>query len=263
MFFGMPNTVLFLLLVVVVGGTVGVGVAVGRMLRSRETQERESVGVVQGALLGLVGLLLAFGLSMAVGRYDTRRAIVVQEANSIGTTFLRAQLLAEPQRSDSMDVLRRYTDLAIDLADQVPDSGSFDATAVEMEALQQELWRLAGEAVAGDPTGSAPRLYVETLNDTIDRHTDRVASLRNRVPGTVMVIEVVGSAVALGVLALYLSLLGRGLTTSLLAAAFVVLILFVSFDLDRPQRGFITVPFTVLEDARAAMDLPPAATPAP
>jgi hypothetical protein len=68
-------------------------------------------------------------------------------------------------------------------------------------------------------------------------------------------------AVALGVLALYLTLLGRGSPPSLSAAAFVVLILFVSYDLDRPQRGLITVPFKVLVDARAAMDLPPAATP--
>jgi hypothetical protein len=263
MFYGMPNAVLFFLIVLVVGGSVALGVTVGRVLRTRETEQRESVGVVQGALLGLVGLLLAFGLSMAVGRYDARRAVVVQEANSIGTTYLRAQLLPEPTRTESMAVLRDYADLAIELADQVPDGEAFDGTALAMEALQQDLWRLAGEAVTIDPTGTAPRLYVETLNDTIDRHTDRVASLRNRVPGTVMMIEVIGSAVALGVLALYLSLLGRGLTTSLLAAVFVVLILFVSFDLDRPQRGFITVPFRVLEEARAVMDLPPAVDPAP
>jgi hypothetical protein len=261
MFFGMPNSVVLLLLVLVVGGFVGLGIAVGRGLRTEETDGRESVGAVQGALLGLVGLLLAFGLSMAVARYDARRALVVQEANSIGTTYLRAQLLAEPVRSESMAVLREYTDAAIELADDVPDSDEFVTGAAAMESQQQVLWGLAGDAIAADPVGSAPRLYVETLNDTIDRHTDRVASLRNRVPGTVMVVEVVGSAVALGVLALYLTMLGRGVKTSLLASMFVVLILFVSIDLDRPQRGFITVPYAVLEDARAVMDLPPAATP--
>lgn len=94
-----------------------------------------------------------------------------------------------------------------------------------------------------------------------DAYTDRLASLRNRVPGTVMMIEVLGSAVALGVLALYLTMLGRGLTTSLLAAGVVVLILFVSFDLDRPQRGLINVPFQVLVDTRATMDGEPAYAP--
>ena len=74
---------------------------------------RESVGVVQGTLLGLVGLLLAFGLTMAVGRYEARRGLVVQEANDIGTTYLRAQLLAEPARTTSLDApqaLRRCSD---------------------------------------------------------------------------------------------------------------------------------------------------------
>jgi hypothetical protein len=60
-------------------------------------------------------------------------------------------------------------------------------------------------------------------------------------------------------LALYLALLGRGLITSLAAAAVVVLIVFISFDLDRPQRGFITVPSAPLIDLRASMQLRPAA----
>jgi hypothetical protein len=93
----------------------------------------------------------------------------------------------------------------------------------------------------------------------IDTHTDRAASLKNRVPSTVMVLQLVGSAVALGVLSLYLALLGRGLTTALVSAAFVFLILYISFDLDRPHRGFITVPFSALEHARASMERPPAA----
>ena len=76
----------------------------------------------------------------------------------------------------------------------------------------------------------------------IDTHTNRVTSLRNRVPSTVLLLQVVGSAVAVGVLSLYLALLGRGLITSLAAAAVVILILFISFDLDRPHRGLITVP---------------------
>ena len=76
-----------------------------------------------------------------------------------------------------------------------------------------------------------------------------------------MALQVAGSAIAVAVLAAYLALLGRSVITSLLAATVVVVILFVSFDLDRPQRGFITVPFTALVEAREAMDAPPAAGP--
>ena len=77
---------------------------------------------MQAALLGFMGLVLAFGLSLAVGRYETRRAAVVDEGNAIGTTYLRAQTIAEPQRSDSLTLLRRFTDTSIDISETVPGS---------------------------------------------------------------------------------------------------------------------------------------------
>jgi len=258
MYFWMSTPLLAVVLVVIVGGTAAVGLLVGRRIRSRAETNREPVGVAQGALLGLVGLLLAFGLTMAVGRYETRRGLVVEEANAIGTTHLRAQLLTEPARSTSLTLLEQYADAAIELARHVPDDEQFRAADQHMAALQRDLWAAAGDALQADPVGTAPRLYVETLNDMIDRHSDRDASLRNRVPTSVMVLEVVGSAAALGVLALYLALLGRGVATSLLAVVVVILILFVSFDLDRPARGFITVPDMPLVEVRESMDLPPA-----
>ena len=108
--------------------------------------------------------------------------------------------------------------------------------------------------------GTAPRVYIETLNAMIDTDNDRVSSLRNRVPETIVLLQVVGRSIALGTFALYLALLGRSEVTSISAAAFVSLILLISFDLDRPQRGLITVPFTALVDVRASMEMPPAVT---
>ena len=90
------------------------------------------------------------------------------------------------------------------------------------------------------PTASAPRLYVETLNEMIDMQTVRVAGLNNRVPCAVLWLEVVGAAVALGLLAFYLALLGRGRVHGpACSAALVGLLLLVTFDLDRPTRGLI------------------------
>jgi len=258
-FFTLASWQVALLLVLIVGGATALGLAAGRRLHGRVHESRESVGVVQGTLLGFLGLLLAFGMTMAVGRYDNRRALVVQESNDIGTTYLRAQLLAEPMRTESLDLLRTYTDLAIVLVDQVPDSRTFDEALASMGEVQQQLWAAGGEAVAEDPVGTAPRLYVEALNPMIDSNGERTASVRNRVPTTVMVLEVAGSAIALGVLAFYLALLGRGGYTAIVAAAVVVLILFISYDLDRPHRGLIKVPDGPLVATRAMMELPPAA----
>ena len=102
---------------------------------------------------------------------------------------------------------------------------------------------------------------METLNELIDMQTVRVAALNNRVPGAVLALEVVFAAAALGLLAFYLALLGRGVLPVLLAAGLIGCLLLVTFDLDRPTRGLIDVPSTPLTSLRASMDLSPAAAP--
>jgi hypothetical protein len=143
----------------------------------------------------------------------------------------------------------------------VPGSASMRRTTAAQGVVQRRLWRLAGQALNSAPVASAPRLYVDSLNAMIDQQTVRVAALNNRVPGAVLTLEVLGAAIALGLLGLFLSVLGRGLVPMLLAAALVTMLLLVTFDLDRPTRGVITIPSTPLEALRASMALPPAARP--
>jgi len=243
----------------IVLGATGLGLLLGTYLRHRSETLREPFAALQAALLGVVGLILAFGLALAVGRYESRRAAVVDDANAIGTTYLRAQTLAEPVRTRSLDLLARYTDTSIRLSENVPSSAAADEAVADGQQLQRELWALAGQALDGAPTASAPRLYVESLNEMIDMQTVRVAALNNRVPGAVLALEVVGAAVALGLLAFYLAIVGRGVVTVVLAAALVTMLLLVTFDLDRPTRGVIRVPDTPLTNLRASMELPPTA----
>jgi len=259
-FFQLNSLELAALIFAVTLTATAIGHVAGRALRGRADGLQEPLAVLQTALLGLVGLILAFGLALAVGRYETRRATVVAEANAIGTTFLRAQMLSEPERSRSLERLIDYTDTSIRLAHAVPGSSAFEKAAADGQSLQRDLWALAGRSLAAAPIASAPRLYIETLNDMIDQQTVRTAALNNRVPPAVLWLELASAAMALGLLALYLALLGRGVWTVLLAATLVTLLLLVTFDLDRPTRGLITVPSTPLTDLRASMNLPPAAS---
>ena len=260
LFFRLSSLELGLIIFAVITGSTLAGLLAGRYLRRHKESLREPFGVLQAALLGLVGLILAFGLTLAVGRYEDRRAAVVDEANAIGTTYLRAETLAEPQRSQSLALLRTYTDTSILLSHEIPGSVAAGTTIATSGALQRKLWRLAGQALNDAPVASAPRLYVESLNTTFDAQSTRIASRNNRVPGAVLILELVGASAALALLALYLAILGRGLTTVLLAAGLVTLLLLVTFDLDRPTRGLIRIPNAPLVAVRTSMTLPPAAT---
>ena len=210
MFFGLSSFVLALLVFAIVFGATGAGLAIGRSQRHRSEHLREPFAALQAALLGMVGLLLAFGLSMAVSRYESRRAAVVADANAIGTTYLRAQTLHEPARTASLARLRAYTDTSLRLSASVPGSDAARRAIADGDRIQRELWAMAGTSLDAEPRDSAPRLYVETLNDMIDMQTTRVATLNNRVPGSVLFIELLGAAVALGLLGAYLALVGRG-----------------------------------------------------
>jgi len=258
--FRLNTGVLALILFALVLGTTATGWRVGRSIRDRSDGLRDSLAVTQAALLGFMGLVLAFGLSLAVGRHEARRAAVVTEANAIGTTYLRAQTLAEPERSESLDLLERYADVSIRIARTVPNGEAQKAAVQESSEIQRQLWALVGRALDDAPEASAPRLYVEALNETFDAQTSRVAGLTNRVPTTVLLLEVVGSAIALGMLALHLAIVGRGAPAGVVAAVLVSLTLLVTFDLDRPVRGFIRSPSTSLSNVRASMDAEPAAS---
>jgi hypothetical protein len=258
-FFRLSTFEMALVLAVVVLGATAVGVFLGRRVHHLSDTLKEPFGVLQAALLGVVGLILAFGLSLAVTRYENRRDAVVDEANTIGTTYLRAQTLPEPMRSKSLALLVSYTESAVHLTNFVPGSSQELAVAGREEELQRRLWALNGQALGLEPVASAPRLYEETLNEMIDAQATRVAGLNNRVPNAVLFLEVLGAALALGLLAAYLAIVGRGVVAVSLAALLVTALLFVICDLDRPTRGPIQVPDTALTNVLDSMRMPPAA----
>jgi len=247
----------------VILGATALGALLGRRVRHLSESLSEPFGVLQGALLGVVGLILAFGLSLSLSRYEDRRAAIVDEANTIGTTYLRAQTLAEPIRSRSLQLLVAYTESAIRISEYAPGSTTELAVTANEDRLQRRLWALAGKALDAEPIASAPRLYVETLNDMIDAQTVRIAALNNQVPVAVLLLEVLGASIALGLLSAYLAVVGRGLAGVLLASVLVAALLFVTSDLDRPTRGPIEIPDKVLKQQYASMQLLPAATAPP
>ena len=120
LFFELSTWLLLILLIAVVAGATAIGLLVAKAVRGTSEELREPFSVMQAALLGFMGLVLAFGLSLAVGRYETRRAAVVDESNAIGTAYLRAQTIAEPERSQSLTLLKQFTDTSIRISRTTP-----------------------------------------------------------------------------------------------------------------------------------------------
>jgi hypothetical protein len=196
---------------------------------------------LESAMLGLLALMIAFTFSMALSRFEARRDAVLNEANSIGTTALRARLLSEPNRTETLKLLQEYVQIRLDIVQSGTSLVERMAAVDRSNALQQALWQQA-KAVAANDKGLIPTgLFIASLNAMIDDQGKRLAALRSRVPNIVLLALFAIAAVA-GGFAGYTSGLEAKRTRlpvyvmGLLISGVIYLIL----DLDRPSSGFIT-----------------------
>lgn len=239
------GTVLFL------GAAAKVGHVLGVRMRERLGEaEPPDLGATLGGLLGLLALLLAFTFGMAGQRFDTRKALLMEEANAIGTAWLRADLIPEPQAAQAHQVLRAYAQARVDLA--VP--ANLAEAIGRSERLQSELWGIARAAATVAPTPTVA-LFVAAVNEVIDMHGRRVqAALRNRIPPTIF-----ATLFAVSILVLAASGFVSGLTreksalASILLALVLAVVIALILDLDRPYEGLLTVSQQAMVDVLTSM----------
>ena len=162
---------------------IEVGYRLGRWRRSRNEQEKEApVGAMVGTMLGLLAFMMTFTFGFATSRFDARRQVLLEEANAIGTAYLRADFLAEPRRSESKSLLTKYVDLRLEAANGNDLSGSIGRS----EELHQKLWVQAVSSGETNPGSIVVGLYIQSLNEVIDLHAKRVqVALRSRIRTTI------------------------------------------------------------------------------
>ena len=204
------------------------------------------------ALLAVLGLLLAFTVSMAVNRFDARRQLVIDESNAIGTAELRARLLPEAAGSRSRVLFDAYLERRVRWGEEAGDTATQGRLLREAIDYQSQLWRIAVEAGKSTPSPTFA-LYESALNRMIDLAAERTYVRANRIPETVLLLL---GAIALLSNGLFAGVLGRNgkkssLDLHLLAfATWLVVALIV--DLDRPRRGWVQVsqePLVQLQEA--------------
>jgi hypothetical protein len=206
-----------------------------------------------GATLGLLAFMLAFTFGMAASRFDTRKQLVLDEANAIGTTYLRTAMLPE-QRDDVRALLRSYVDARLDAV----RSGRVAEAIQRSEEIQGQLWSAATAVGLHHPDSIVVGLFVGSLNELIDLHAKRVtAGLRNRIPGAIWLTLLTIATLSLGVMGYHAGLVGttRSLAIIVVAVTFSAVIVLIA-DLDRPQEGTLTVSQQALVDVRQSMNRP-------
>jgi len=238
-------------------GEIGYAIAYRRGLAADAT--RAQFGNIQGAVLGLVALLLAFTFSMAVQRFDVRKQLVGDEANAIGTLQLRAQLLPEPQKSTVAALLRRYVEARIAYANAGIDPLRLSVAGRETEVTQNLLWAQAVSLAARDDKSYAASLFTQALNDVIDLPSKRQAAMLNHVPETVIWMLLLSAALSLAVVGYGFGLGQKRNNFSLGALSILIaLVIMLILDFDRPRRGLIEVNEGAIIALRAGLAPPPA-----
>ncbi len=201
----------------------------------------EGVGAIEAAIFALLGLLLGFSFAGATSRLEVRRQLIVQEANAIGTAYLRLDLLSATDQPEMRHLLRDYVEARFRFYEKLEDPEAAEAELAHAEQLQRQIWSKATSASSADPTQSSTRLLLlPALNEMIDVTTARTIALHTHLPPLIF---------ALLIWVALLSSLLAGFAMSkrksrswlhmLLYAVVVSATIYTVLDLDNPRFGWI------------------------
>lgn len=236
---------------------IEVGFRLGRRAQAKANPAVFShIGAIQAALLGVLALLLGFSFSLALQRYDSRSEAVVDEANAIGTTYLRAQLLPPSVRTEVQGLLRSYLDGRV-RESTVPLSSRTERQALLTEASQAQdaLWRYALQAAEEDKSPVTSGLFIQSLNELIDSFGRRNAALDRHVPQLVMLLLFGALLLTWGIVGYSTGVAGhRPSSVAYIMLVLILVVIFIIIDLDRPRRGLIEINHASLTSLQAGID---------
>jgi hypothetical protein len=235
------------------GGLIAseIGFRVGIAFKREDDALGKQLDVIRGATLALVAFLVAFAFSGAGGRFVERLDIIVEEANALGTAWLRADVLPEPQRGELKATLKEYTADRVTLL-RSRDWNEIDRLLGKVGALHEKMWNTALAGTHGDAPLMA--LVLPPLNDVIDLHTTHLAQATRHLPQPILVVLLSTAALSLVLVGVGNGRSGRRFPVlDAIYAAVLAVALWMTIDLDRPRQGLIQVSSQPLVDSLAAM----------
>ena len=229
--------------------------------RLQNTQETERLGPIQGAILGLLALLLGFSFSSASERLSSRIRLISDEANAIGTVWQRIDLYPSPLQEPARAVLRRYTSERIALYN-APNTEEEAAISARSESLQGEIWQLASRTAKATPPLAG--VLLPPIDTLCALHAQRIGALKRHIPGLVLALLLLCSFVSVGAVSYGCGSPGRRNHVLMNALVFLVAaVLWTIMDLDHPRHGLVRAGQEPMLSLQKQLDARPAAPPVP
>jgi hypothetical protein len=211
--------------------------------KSTDKVIKEQTNAIQAGILGLLALLLGFTFNMSLQRFDNRSQAEIKEANAIGTALLRTKLLPSSIDTSAARLMDQYIDFRILIS-------SVDLTRLEKrreynlktDKLQDELWLTANKAADIDSSPIKTGYFINSLNNMFDARGERNAILKMHVPEAILFLLFIVFMLSGAIIGYSSGLsLKRAYVPTVLMSLMIVLVVFISIDLDRPKRGIIKV----------------------
>lgn len=231
------------------------GFRYGRKRQGLESELSKSVSnTLKGSIFALVALLLAFSFSATSNRYDMRQRLVLDQANAVGTAYLRAGLLGDFSGAKIRDILHEYVDVRLENFRAGYHTEQSMRLQMRIDQLMNELWDQVELENSQDPESVRTSLIVPAVNEVIDLSSTRTWANRNHLPDPVL-------ALLLGSVIISSLLLGHssGQTAQrhpglwLASNVVLALVLYVVLDFDRPKRGMILIDQAPLIELQASL----------
>lgn len=250
----LPTWMVFLMTVAFSWLSVEAGYLFADFWRRRGEKEKEGpIAAMEAAMLGLLAFVLTFTFGMAASRFDARRELVLDEANAIGTAYLRAQMLPTPSGAEIQRLLRDYVKTRLEAI----QPGKLEGSIAKSEQLHNLLWAQTVAVARDMPNSTVLLLFVQSMNEVIDLHQKRLTiALRNRIPASIWDALYLVAGITMISMGYYLKVTDsqRSIATVALSVSFSVVILLI-VGLDRPQAGLIEVSQQALIDTQKSMSV--------
>lgn len=213
-----------------------------------------STSPMVGGLLGMLAFMLAFTFAMAAGQHNLRKQNVLDEANVIGTTYMRADLVGERDEEKIKELLKEYVNTRVYAVD-LGDPNIMNNAMVRSQEIHKELWDQVSSASKREPSLNT-WLLIQSINDVIDSHQKRAtAAFYNRIPSSIWLVLLTISSLTM----MTMGSQARLSNSRRLVAVIPLILAFTSLtaivlDLDRPQDGMITVGQEAMVDLQKSLN---------